>query len=162
MIAPLRHLPRTIDDRLTGATSSSHRKPSSRSHTSEAAVKIDVNSTVMPRTPGKMNVFRSTPPVEAADSDCRPEPSTNRNSSGWISAMAICMRLPAKRIRSRRQMVFTARSSERHERSATRTATTSATIAPPAGAAEGPCAVVGETRGPHRLAPAIARIRARV
>ena len=38
MIAPPRHLPTMIDDRLTGATISSHRNPSSRSHTSEAAL----------------------------------------------------------------------------------------------------------------------------
>ena len=53
--------------------------------TSETALNIALNTTAMQRTPGKMNVLRSTPSVEAADSDCRPDPSTNRNSSGWIS-----------------------------------------------------------------------------
>ena len=91
-----------------------------------------------------MNVLRSTPSVEAADSDCRPEPSTNRNSSGWISHIMICARSLAKRIMSRRQTAFTARASERHVRSGTRTATTSA------------------DDGAHRFAPAIARIMARL
>ena len=83
----------------------------------------------MQTTPGKMNVLRSTPSVEAADSDCRPDPSTNRNSSGWISHIMTCERSLAKRIMSRRQTAFAARTSERQLRSGTRLATTSAVTA---------------------------------
>ena len=52
-----------------------------------------------------MNVVRSTPSVDAADSVCSPGPRTNRNSSGWISDVTIRMRSSAKRIRSRRQTI---------------------------------------------------------
>ena len=52
MVAPPRHLPITIEARLTGATSISRRNPNSRSQTIEAAEKIAVNSTVMASTPG--------------------------------------------------------------------------------------------------------------
>jgi hypothetical protein len=45
-------LPSTIDERRTGATSISRRKPNSRSHTIEAAEKIAVNITAMASTPG--------------------------------------------------------------------------------------------------------------
>ena len=76
-----------------------------------------------------MNVLRSTPSVDAAESDCSPEPRTNRNSSGWISDVTIRTRSSAKRIRSRRQTIRTARASDRQERSGTRTATTSAIAA---------------------------------
>ena len=55
-VAPPRHLPRTRALRRTGATSISRRKPNSRSQTIDSAEKMAVNSTVMPRTPGKMNV----------------------------------------------------------------------------------------------------------
>ena len=133
-----------IDDRLTGATIISRRNPSSRSHTSEEALKIPLSIAAMHRTPGKMNVLKSTPSVEAADSVCRPEPRTSRNSSGWISHITICMRSPVKRMSSRRQTIFTARSSECHERSGTRTGDD-----------------VGN-RGAHRRAPASARIMTRV
>ena len=52
IVAPPRHLPTTMADRLTGATSISRRKPNSRSHTMEAAEKIAVNITDMASTPG--------------------------------------------------------------------------------------------------------------
>ena len=52
IVAPPRHLPITIDARLTGATRISRRKPNSRSHTIEAAEKMAVNSTDMASTPG--------------------------------------------------------------------------------------------------------------
>ena len=153
IVAPPRHLPTTIDVRLTGATIISRRKPSSRSHTSDAALIIAVNSTATQRTPGNMNVLRSTPLVEAAESDCRPEPSTNRKSSGWISHVMTCARLPAKRIRSRCQTVFTARASERHVRSGTRTATMSAMTAliasPPRSRASWPGCDRPGRRSPH-------------
>ena len=59
MVAPPRHLPTTIDDRRTGATISSRRNPSSRSQTSDAALKIALYTNAMQRTPGNMNVVRS-------------------------------------------------------------------------------------------------------
>ena len=97
--------------------------------TSDAALKMALYTSAMQRTPGNMNVVRSTPSVDAAESVCSPGPRTNRNSSGWISHVTIRMRSLAKRIRSRRQTARTARASDRHERSGTRTATTSATAA---------------------------------
>ena len=51
-VAPPRHLPITMAQRRTGATSISRRNPNSRSHTIEAAEKIAVNSTDMASTPG--------------------------------------------------------------------------------------------------------------
>src|SRR5262245_5087040 len=74
-----------------------------------------------------MNVFSETPPVLAADSCSRPEPSTNRNSSGWISDVTIRIRSALKRISSRVQTIFMARYSLRHVRGGTRTRTTPAT-----------------------------------
>ncbi len=62
-----------------------------------------------------MNVLRSTPCVLALESCCRPEPSTNRNSSGCTSEVTIRMRSLLKRISSRSQTIFTARSSLRHD-----------------------------------------------
>ncbi len=121
-------MPTTIDERRTGATSISRRNPSSRSITSEIALNIALKTSAMQRIPGKMNVLSSTPPVDAAASVCSPAPSTNRNSSGWTSIVAIRMRSVAKRIRSRRQTIRIARASERQERSGTRTATTSMTV----------------------------------
>ncbi len=129
MVAPPRHLPTTIDDRRTGATISSRRNPSSRSQTSDAALKMALYTSAMPRTPGNMNVVRPTPSVDESESVCSPGPRTNRNSSGWISHATMPMGSLAKRIRSRRQTVRTARASDRHDRSGTRTATTSATTA---------------------------------
>ena len=120
-------MPTTIDDRRTGATSISRRNPNSRSITSDIALNIALNTSAMQMTPGKMKVLRSTPSVDAAASVCSPAPSTNRNSSGWISIVAIRMRSVVKRIRSRRQTIRTARTSDRQERSGTRTATTLAT-----------------------------------
>jgi hypothetical protein len=52
MVAPPRHLPMTMADRLTGATSISRRNPNSRSHTIDPAEKIAVNSTAIASTPG--------------------------------------------------------------------------------------------------------------
>ena len=57
-------MPITIDERRTGATSISRRKPNSRSHTIEAALKIAVNITDMHRMPGKMNVGQVQPGAE--------------------------------------------------------------------------------------------------
>src|SRR3954447_26225888 len=74
-----------------------------------------------------MNVLKSTPPVLAADSCERPPPSTNRNSSGWISDVTIRIRSALKRISSRRQTILMARTSLRHVRGGTRTRTTSVT-----------------------------------
>ena len=51
-MAPPRHLPTTIDERRTGATIISRRKPNSRSQTTEAAENIAVNTTAMHRIPG--------------------------------------------------------------------------------------------------------------
>jgi hypothetical protein len=52
MVAPPRHLPITIEPRLTGARSISRKNPNSRSHTIDAAEKIAVNSTDIASTPG--------------------------------------------------------------------------------------------------------------
>jgi hypothetical protein len=52
MVAPPRHLPMTMADRLTGATSISRRNPNSRSQTIEAAEKMAVNMTDIASTPG--------------------------------------------------------------------------------------------------------------
>jgi len=81
-----------IEPRRTGATSISRRNPNSRSHTTDAAENIAVNSTDVASTPGKMNVFRFTPPVEALVSDDRPVPRTKRNSSGWTRKATMRMR----------------------------------------------------------------------
>ena len=51
-VAPPRHLPTTIELRLTGATIISRRNPNSRSHTIEAAENIAVNITARQRMPG--------------------------------------------------------------------------------------------------------------
>ncbi len=51
-MAPPKHLPSTIEERRTGATIISRRKPNSRSHTIEAAENIAVNITAMQSTPG--------------------------------------------------------------------------------------------------------------
>ena len=51
-VAPPAHLPSTMDERLTGATIISRRKPNSRSHTIEAAENMAVNITAMHSTPG--------------------------------------------------------------------------------------------------------------
>src|SRR5689334_24956776 len=51
MVAPPRHLPITMEARLTGATSISRRNPNSRSYTIEAAEKMAVNRTESDRTP---------------------------------------------------------------------------------------------------------------
>jgi hypothetical protein len=51
-VAPPRHLPITMAQRRTGATSISRRKPNSRSQTIDAAEKMAVNSTDMASTPG--------------------------------------------------------------------------------------------------------------
>ena len=72
-----------------------------------------------------MKVFRSTPSVLALESCCRPDQSTNRKSSGWISAVTIRMRSLTKRISSRRQTILIARSSLRQLRAGTRTRTIS-------------------------------------
>src|SRR3954466_10737181 len=74
-----------------------------------------------------MNVLKSTPPVLAADNCERPPPSTNRNSSGWISDVTIRIRSALKRSSSRRQTILMARTSLRHVRGGTRTRTTSVT-----------------------------------
>ena len=118
-----------IDHRLTGATIISRMNPSSRSHTRDAALKMALNTSAMQRIPGNMNVVRSTPSVEPADSDCRPGPRTNRNSSGWSIHVRIILGSSAKRMRSRRHTTRTARPSDRQERSGTRTATMSAIVA---------------------------------
>ena len=60
---PPRHLPTRIDDRGTGATSISRRKPNSRSQTIEMPAKIAVNSVEVATMPGNRNVLKSTPPV---------------------------------------------------------------------------------------------------
>jgi hypothetical protein len=65
-----------IDPRRTGATSISRRKPNSRSHTMEMAENMAVNMTDRTRTPGKMNVLRSTPPVASRVRVAIPVPST--------------------------------------------------------------------------------------
>ena len=95
-------MPITIDERRTGATSISRRKPNSRSHTIDAALKIAVNITDMHRMPGKMNVVRFSP-----------EPSANRNSSGWTSDVTMPSRSLRKRMSSRVQTILIARSSLR-------------------------------------------------
>jgi hypothetical protein len=68
-----------------------------------------------------MKVFSSTPWVLAAESCCSPEPSTKRKSNGWTSEVTIRIRSFWKRISSRRQTIFTARTSERQLRGGTRT-----------------------------------------
>src|ERR687888_44540 len=76
-----------------------------------------------------MNVLRSTPCVLALESCCSPEPSTKRNSSGWTSEVTIRMRSFLKRMRSRSQTIFIARSSLRKLRGGTRTRTGAAMAA---------------------------------
>ena len=58
-----------------------------------------------------MKVVRSTPSALGRVADCSPEPSTNRNSSGWISDVTIRSRSLRKRISSRVQTILIARSS---------------------------------------------------
>ena len=94
-----------------------------------------------------MNVVRSTPSVDAADSDCSPGARTNRNSSGWISAVTIRTRSSAKRIISRHQTARTARASDRQERSGTRAAMTSATAALIGPPSRRPACVLGSRPG---------------
>ncbi len=97
-VAPPRHLPITIELRRTGATIISRRKPNSLSQTNDAAWNMAMNMTEMHRIPGKMKVFRLTPWVPALARRWRPEPSTNRNSSGCTSDVTMRSRLLAKRI----------------------------------------------------------------
>ncbi len=54
-VEPPATLPSATPVRDTGATSTSRRNPNSRSHTMDTAEKMAVNSTVMPRMPGKRN-----------------------------------------------------------------------------------------------------------
>ncbi len=70
-----------------------------------------------------MNVFSATPWVPALESRCSPAPSTNRNRSGWTSAVTIRSRSDRKRISSRRQTILIARSSEARLRFGTLTRT---------------------------------------
>src|SRR4051812_16775810 len=97
-----------------------------------------------------MNVLRSTSPVTTEFS---PEPSTNRNSTGWITAVRIRMRSLRKRISSRIQTILIARSSDLYVRFGTRTRTTSVTalIAQPPGVSP-----------PGRILPAKRARRARL
>ena len=121
-VAPPRHLPMTIADRLTGATSISRRKPNSRSQTIEAAEKMAVNSTDMASTPGYTNVLKLMPggsPWPASED--RPVPSTNRNSTGWTRLVTARSRSLLNRISSRYQTMRTARRSWRSPRSGTET-----------------------------------------
>ena len=76
-VAPPRHLPSTSALRRTGATSISRKNPNSRSQTMESAEKMAVNSTVMPSTPGKMKVRKSTLPPPGTMGE-RPVPRMNR------------------------------------------------------------------------------------
>jgi len=55
MVLPPRALPMATDQRGTGATSTSLRKPNSLSHTMDMAENTDVNSTDMPIMPGYIN-----------------------------------------------------------------------------------------------------------
>ncbi len=71
-----------------------------------------------------MNVFRSTPWVPALARRPRPEPSTNRNSSGCTSEVAIRSGSLTNRISSRRHTIRIARSSEPRLRLGTSTRTT--------------------------------------
>ena len=122
IVAPPRHLPITIADRLTGATSISRRKPNSRSQTIEAAENTAVNRTDMASTPGKMNVLKSTPAGKLRPaSEDSPVPRTSRNSSGWISDVTARSRSRRNLISSRRHTMLTARRSERRLRSGTAT-----------------------------------------
>ena len=51
-VAPPRILPTATAQRGTGATSTSFKKPNSRSQMIDMAENIDVNSTLMPMMPG--------------------------------------------------------------------------------------------------------------
>ena len=93
------------------------------------ALKMALDTRAMHSTPGNMKVVRSTPSVDPDDSDSSPEPRMNRNSSGWIIQLRIIFGSSMNRRRSRHQMARTARASDRHERSGTRTAATSAIAA---------------------------------
>ncbi len=124
-VAPPRHLPITRALRRTGATSISRRKPNSRSQTIETAEKIDVNSTAMASTPGKMKVRKSILPPELGSMRASPLPSTSRNSSGWARLVTMRARLRRKRISSRRHTTRMARRSSESRPPASRTVATS-------------------------------------
>ena len=64
MVEPPSVLPMTSEDRLTGATTISRRKPNSRSHTMEIAEKIAVMTTDIATMPGKTNFLNVKPAVE--------------------------------------------------------------------------------------------------
>jgi hypothetical protein len=106
IVVPPATLPSATAVRDTGATSTSLRKPNSRSHTTEMAERIAVNSTAMHRMPGNMNWRKSSAPPAADDIAWpRPVPNTNRNSSGCASEAMIRARSRKKRMTSRYQIV---------------------------------------------------------
>jgi len=84
---PPRHLPITIADRLTGATSISRRKPNSRSQTIRtAAENTAVNSTDHRQDAGEDERLEVHPGRKVAPGERRQAGArTSRNSSGWIS-----------------------------------------------------------------------------
>ena len=109
--APPRHLPKRIEVVEIGATSISRRKPNSRSQTIEMPANAAVNSTDIASTPGNRKVLKSTPPVPAETRAPSPPPSTNRNSSGWITEERTRAGSRRNRIISRFHTTIVARSS---------------------------------------------------
>jgi len=74
--------------RSIGATSTSLRKPNSRSHTIDIAPKIAVNRIDMPMMPGYMNWMYEMPvprPKAPPSAELKPEPKTMRKSRGCAS-----------------------------------------------------------------------------
>ena len=81
-VAPPSALPITIDQRETGATKTSFKKPNSRSQTIDMAENTEVKSTVMQMMPGKMKAEKFTPcgPLTLGESAV---PKTKRKRMGW-------------------------------------------------------------------------------
>jgi len=89
-VVPPSALPIATADRSIGATSTSFRKPNSRSQTIDIAPKIAVNRIAIPMMPGYMNWMYENPPdapnkVPPPRAELSPEPKTTRKRSGCAS-----------------------------------------------------------------------------
>jgi len=84
-VVPPSALPMATDDRSMGATSTSLRKPNSRSQTIDMAPKMAVKRIAIPMMPGYMNWMYERPRPNVApplSAELSPEPNTIRNRSG--------------------------------------------------------------------------------
>ena len=100
-IEPPMALPRTTPVRLMGATSTSLRKPNSRSQTMETPAKREFVSTVMAMMPGYINIMKSTPGVSVPMMLLKPAPKIRRNISGKANDETMRGRSCVKRSSSR-------------------------------------------------------------